>query len=935
MNIKRLFASAIFVLGIASGVSAQQMPPIPVDDHVRIGHLDNGLTYYIRHNEEPAGQVNFYIAQKVGSILEDESQRGLAHFLEHMCFNGTQHFPGNSLIKYLETIGVKFGADLNAYTSIDETVYNINNVPANVEGAVDSCLWILHDWADGLLLTDEDIDSERGVIHEEWRTRQVAMMRMYEHILPDLYPDGNRYGLRMPIGTLEVIDNFKYQTLRDYYEKWYRPDQQGVIVVGDIDVDRVEGKIKDIFNTIATPVNPAERFYVQIPDNAEPIVTIAKDKEQQYAIGYIFKKHDAVPAAAKANLDYLLTIYCDQVMNIMAAQRLNEMMMSADPPFVQAQYDNGDYFLAKTKQALMGIVVAKDGEFETGIKAMYREMLRIFRHGFTASEYDRARAELLTQVESQYKERNKTKSINYCQEYIRHFIDNEPIPGIENEYNILNQMAPNLPVDMVNAYIKELVGEGNLAVACMLPDKEGVTYPSEDELKQMLAAVEAEEIAPYEDESSDEPLVSELPAPGKTVKTAPAKFGYTEYTLSNGAKVYIRSTDFKEDQILMRAFSFGGQSLYPESDALNINLMSQATAMSGLGNFSYTELNKALSGKKVNVSRSVEMFSEDINGSSTPKDFETMLQLTYLNLTSPRRDDEAFQSLATRMRSILENQELNPATAFQDTVVAVAYNNNPRIKPPKAADIDKLDYDRMLTIDAERFGNIGDFKFIFTGNIDVETALPLIEQYIGCIKPSGKKEKYKDIKLRVEKGQKTNIFQKDMEVPKATVAFVESGKDKYNLKNAIVYNIAGQVLRIVFTEEIREKEGGTYGVSVRSNLESIPKPEYTLEIAYDTDPDKYEHLNGRISEILDDFTVSGPSQANLDKAKEYLQKKYTENQRENSYFSSCLRTYFETGVDLATDYEKTLNSITTEDVRAAIAKIRKQGNRIKVVMSGK
>ena len=568
---KRILTAALLLL---TGVfaSAQQMPPMPVDPAVRIGHLENGLTYYVRHNAEPEGQANFYIAQKVGSILENDDQRGLAHFLEHMCFNGTEHFPGNGIVKYCESIGVKFGADLNAYTSIDETVYNIDNVPvATVPSAIDSCLYILHDWAGSLLLEDEDIDKERGVIHEEWRQRNDANSRMYEIILPKIYP-GNKYGQRMPIGTMEVVDNFPYEALRSYYRTWYRPDQQAIVVVGDIDVDAVEAKIKDIFGTLpAAPADAPERVYTPVEDNEQTIVAIATDKEQSYPIIYVMAKHEAVTPAEKNTLDYLIYQYADAVADIMMSQRLHEMTEAADPDFVQAGISDDDFFFSKTKGAYFGFCTTDENQVLRGVTSIYREMLRATRNGFTASEYERARNELVSSIESQYNQREKIKSSSYCSEYVRHFIDNEPIPGIETEYALMQQLAPNIPVELVNEVVKSHMEEGrNLVVAMMLPQKEGLTYPSEEEVAAALAAVAAEQIAPYEDKVSDQPLIGKIRKPGKIKKVSEAPFGYTKMTLSNGATVYLKTTDFNKDEILLEAFSWGGTSLYPMSSTLKV-----------------------------------------------------------------------------------------------------------------------------------------------------------------------------------------------------------------------------------------------------------------------------------------------------------------------------------------------------------------------------
>lgn len=929
------FLTAALTMGLyfGAGMSAQQMPPIPVDPQVRIGHLDNGLTYYIRHNEEPKNQVNFYIAQKVGSILEEESQRGLAHFLEHMCFNGTEKFPGNSLIAYLESIGVKFGADLNAYTSFDETVYNIDNVPVTAPGAIDSCLWILHDWADGLLLTDEDIDHERGVIHEEWRTRRTAGIRMIEAAFPRMYPDC-RYAERMPIGLVEVIDNFPYQVIRDYYHKWYRPDLQGVVVVGDIDVDEIEGKIKDIFGGIPAPVDPAERVYFPVGDNQEPEVIMVKDKEQPYAISMLFCKHDPYPDEMKGNLNYFVYDYAVSMIDIMMANRIQEMMDAPDPAFIQAQISDGEYYVAKTKSAFTGIAVTSEAGLDRGVAAVYREMLRAQRHGFTEGEYERARADYMAHVESAYNDRAKIKSQSLCREYVRNFIENEPIPGIENEYALALKLAPSIPLEMINAVMSELVSDHNLVVVCELPDKEGVTYPSEAEMLASIKAVEAEEIAAYEDNASGEPLIAELPVPGKVVKTRDSRFGYKKLTLSNGAVVYLKTTDFKADEILMTVTSEGGTSLYDSSEAVTLGELGSIYTLGGVGNFSSTGLRKALAGKKVQVAPQIGLYTEGISGSSTPKDFETMLQLVNLYFTSPRMDDDAFSSYISRNKSALANQELSPSTALSDTIASVLYHNNPRALRVKSEDMDGIDYGRAMKLASERFANAADFTFIFTGSIDEQTMIPMIEQYIGSLPAGGKKEKRKDVGLEIARGTVENVFDKEMEVPKATTVMVESGKMKDGLKNSMLVDFVGQILNIVFTEEIREKEGGTYGVGVSSQLSAFPKSKALFQIVYETDPDKREHLNERIMEILNEFAANGPSEENVAKIKEYKAKKHAENLKSNSYYAGLISKWLRTGDDYFSTYDSVLESITAEDVRRTLADILKQGNHISIVMSG-
>ena len=465
---KAFMLMAAMMLLVSFSTVAQQMPELPVDENVRIGKLDNGLTYYIRHNETPKGQADFYIAQKVGSVLEEENQRGLAHFLEHMCFNGTTNFPGNGLRDWLESIGVKFGANLNAYTSVDETVYNISNVPVERESVQDSCLLILHDWANDLTLDPVEIDKERGVIHEEWRRSMAGQMRILENILPTIYP-GERYGVRLPIGTMEVVDNFPYQVLRDYYETWYRPDQQGIIVVGDIDVDRIEAKIKEMFSSIEMPENAKPREYFPVADNEGTIYAIGSDKEQTNSIAFMFIKQDVLPKEMRNTPAFYMQEYVNKMITSMMNSRLAEIASKPDSPFAQAYLSYGEFFIAKTKDALDLTVVGKDNDIRDDFSAAYRELLRAARGGFTLTEYERAQKEYLSDLETKYNNREKRESGEYVNEYVRNFIDGNPIPGIEVEYQLVNMIAPQIPVAIINQAMQQYVTENNRVVACMLP----------------------------------------------------------------------------------------------------------------------------------------------------------------------------------------------------------------------------------------------------------------------------------------------------------------------------------------------------------------------------------------------------------------------------------------------------------------------------------
>ena len=934
--LKRLF-TALLIVGSAVMASAQQqpqMPPIPTDPNVRIGKLANGLTYYIRHNELPENRADFYIAQKVGSILEEENQRGLAHFLEHMCFNGTTHFPGKGIINWLETIGVRFGENLNAYTSIDETVYNINNVPVIRDGIVDSCLLILHDWANDLTLDPKEIDNERGVIHEEWRTGQGAMMRMYEQALPKAF-EGSKYGHRLPIGTIEVIDNFPYQALRDYYEKWYRPDQQGIIVVGDIDVDKVEAKIKELFSPIEMPANAAERVYEQVPDNKEPIVTIAKDKEQPVTMIYLWHKHPATPNEAKGNMGYLVQNYLFTMIESMLNARLEELKQSAEPPFIDAGSGNNDFLLAKTVEAFVGIAISKDDGIPTALAAIAREIERARKFGFTASEYARAKADYLRMLESAYNERDKMKNNQYVQEYVRHFIDNEPIPGIEMEYTVMNQLAPNIPIKAINSILPQLIKDENIVINIFGPDKEGMVYPTEAEILDILNKTKAEEITAYVDKVSDEPLMKETPKAGKIVKTEEGPYGSTALTLSNGVRVVLKSTDFKADEIRMRAFSPGGTSVFGTKEAIQLKMLNSVASLGGLGNFSNVDLEKVLAGKKATIGATISGLSEGLNGSCSPKDLETLLQLVYLSFTAPRMDDAAFQSFKQRTKASLENQEADPMTALTDTLQKEMYGNHPLAGRVKAEMIDQIDYNRIMEMYKDRFKEAGDFTFLFVGNINLEEAKPLIETYLGGLPTINRKENYQDVKMDIRKGAHKNLFEKQMETPKATVLNIISGNCEYNLKNDLLMTMLSQTMSMVYLETVREKEGASYGVSAFGQLSRGVKDEAIFQIYFDTDPAKREKMEQIVMSELQKVAQEGPRPEHLAKVKEFLLKKHIENAKENGYWLGQLNNYYWYNTDMNTDYEKLVNELSVEDVKKFTKALLDQGNIIEITMTAK
>ena len=914
------------------GTSAQQMPNVPLDPAVKVGVLPNGLTYFIRHNEWPEKRCDFYIAQKVGSIQEEDNQRGLAHFLEHMCFNGTTHFPGDALKQYLERIGVKFGENLNAYTSFDETVYNINNVNVETTGAIDSCLLILHDWSHDLLLEDKEIDKERGVINEEWRMRRSAMMRMQEAAFKDLYV-GSRYAERMPIGTMDIVMNFPYEDLRSYYRRWYRPDLQGLVIVGDVDPAVIEQKIKDMFADIApAPADAAKREVIPVPDNDEPLVSIQKDKEQTAAYAMLMFKHEATPREFKDKVPYMMVNFLEGAVSGMFAERLHELSQKPDCPFMYAGIEFGEYLVAKSTESVNATVVMKEGQYLQSIAAVYRELLRAKRGGFTEAEFERYKQEFLSRVDAQYEARNKVQNTSYVNQYVRHFLDNEPAPGIEWIHQNMKNIVPMLPLEAVNQSFPALISDKNRAIALFMPEKEGLQYPTKEEILKTLANVDAEEIEVFKEEVNNDPLVPELKSKAKIKSVTDDFYGAKLITLSNGIKVHVLPTDYSPNKISMKATSWGGNSLYPNDEYLcsgNADMVS----MGGWGSFSTTQLNKRLSGIQASVTPSVSDRTEGLNGNCVKKDFETMLQLTYLCFTSPRRDDEVFQSTMARFRDALKNQDLNPMTALQDSVASVLYNNNIRAKRVRLEDIEKISYNRILDIYKERFANAADFEFYLVGDLNIDSIKPLLVKYLGALPVNKKMEKYKVIDRKLTKGERTCIFEKEQDTPSATVNFVYHAPLKDNMRNDIMVDMLQQSMSMLYTETVREDEGGAYGVPVSASLSDYPEEIATVQIKLPTAPEKMERMMKVVYDGIEKLCAEGPSEDYLQKIKEYMVRSHAENLKKNGYWMNQLYTRTRYNQDYVTGYEEAVQGVTVNDIKELAQKIFKSGNRLVVGMT--
>lgn len=924
------------MLLLALNAGAQQVQPLPVDPKVRYGKLDNGLTYYIRANKEPKQRADFYIAQNVGAILENDSQNGLAHFLEHMAFNGTKNFPGKGVINYLEKIGVKFGADVNAHTSLDETVYNLSDVPTVRDGIVDSALLVLHDWSSFISLEDTEIDAERGVIREEWRQGAGADRRMWKESNKLKYP-GSQYAIRDVIGDTAIINNFNHATIRDFYKKWYRPDLQAILIVGDVDVDKVEAKIKALFTDIPKKENEAERIVYPIADNEKPIISVVKDKEARMTRIELEYKHDKLPDNIKLSMNGYAFNTINGLISTMIGNRFEEITQQADAPFVGAYANYGE--LVKSKDAFQLLAIPKEGQELTGLNALLLEAEKIKRFGFTNSELERAKIDFLKNVEKAYNERDNQKNNDLIEEYVRNFLNQESIPGIDWEYQTLQAMLPQLKVEMVNQVAKSYVTDTNMIVSIMAPDKEAVKIPTEEQIRQAIDNSKKAELTAKAEEKSNRPLIDKAPKAGKVVKVAQNKsLGTTEWTLSNGVKVVFKPTEFKKDEILLSAFSQGGLSKVTNpADLPSGMLAASIVSNNGLGQYNLIELNKILTGKIASVSPQIGSYDEGFNGNSSVKDFETLLQLVYLHFTAPRKDDNAFKAMMNGYRASLANAASDPRKAFSDTVNTMVTNHHPRTIIIGLKTLDLIDQDKALAIYKERFALPADFTFIFTGNINPanDSVKNAIVTYLGGLKSKKETEKFTDVNIRKPKGKVGNSFEKEMKIRKASNFILYSGSMPYTIYNRTAITAVGSILNIRYLESIREKEGGSYGVGVRGSITNTPIDEATLMMQFDTDPLKQEKLISIIYSEVDEIISKGPRADDLQKVKENMLKKYTEDLAENGWWQSAVQRFYQDKMNLVDDYKASVEALTPEVIQSTLKNLVSQGNVLEVVMKPK
>ncbi len=933
------------LLAISAG--AQQLS---IDKAVRKGRLSNGLTYFIRHNDQTPGQADFYIAQRVGSILEEPEQRGLAHFLEHMAFNGTVNFPdGNggdrAIRQWCERNGIKFGADLNAYTSIDETVYNIANAPVTKAGVTDTCLLILHDWSNSLLLRDNEIDQERGVIREEWRTRRAgrAVQRMMEDATPVIYA-GSKYADCLPIGHIEVVDTFHYDVLRDYYKKWYRPDLQAIIVVGDINVDDIENRIKAVFSDIPAPAaNAAERIYYPIADNKEMIVFNKADDEQPTVNFTLMMKRKPGKREERATHESFIDDYKSRLAMFVLRQRLSELPKAEQPKVMSASCRDGAFYFTDAEDAFTLNIGLLPDQPQAGIDAAMEIVEKARLYGITPSELQHAKEQYNVNLEHRLETKDKTRNGEYVNKIVSHFCNATHLMSIEDEADLEHSLMESITLEDVNNKLKEIIHAPNNGYneVCMVygPTKWNnapYTMPTNEQFKNWILNAEKKQ---YENDNVDKPIdrtfIKKLPKKGKIKAKREIENGYTEYTLSNGIKVYARPSELEPNRLTIKMSRLGGASLYEDKDMASLHYLGTVITQSGAADFDYLTLEKKRAGKALRVTPFINDENEGVSGVCAAGDFKTWLEVAYLYITQPRRDDKIFNSLMARQHSILKNRTASPQVTYNDSLRMTIYGKSERTLPITVDRLKDVSLDRIYEIYKERFSNLAGMNLVVTGDIRTDEFEDLICQYVASLPGKPSKAAPATVGshcLDIQKGRITSEFHMDQKTPSALTNVVYSANVEYTPLNALKTDVLAQIMRGIYTEKVREEKGGTYGVSVQSQNWRYPNDGCSLTINFRCDPNKYAELIPIIDQQMQIMSQQGPSEEELQKIKEYEQKNFDRALLTNGYWEYIMQHKLDDGIDLHKDYMKMVNSLTTADIREICRQIVSSGNRIQVTM---
>jgi zinc protease len=914
-SIRIIFLLAGLIVFIQfSGAQSDLNIPVPLDPAVRTGKLENGLTFFIKYNKEPEKRASFYFIQNTGALVEKDNQNGLAHFMEHMSLNGTLHFPGKGIISSLEKHGVSFGADINASTGQDETVYNLSDVPVDAPGLIDTCLLAMYDWSDFVTLDDKEIDAERPVIIEEWRQGRDAGFRMMKQYMPVILKD-SKYAVRDVIGDVEVIKNFSYNTLKQFYHNWYRPDLQAVAVVGDFDVNEMEKKIRALFSQLKPVENPEPRPVFEVPPHKETYFVLATDKEaSQSSVNLFILRKGADPS--QKNQGYLRLQILTRLINSMMSVRINDMLQKGNPPFVDGSVSYSE--IVRGYDVLVISATAKPNQEDIALESIYTEAERAKRYGFTDSELERAKANLLTSYDNYYKQKDKIPNDSYISEMQNYFLSNEPFPSIDFEYDFVRNQLPGVSAREVSVLFQNLLGEDNRAIVITGPEDKASKHLTESESREVMRKVQIADISAYQDVKTGQSLINEILKGSKIIKTTELnQFGAVEWTLSNNAKVIYKKADFEKDNVILSSYSPGGTSLY-ETDMLpSATILPAIIGMYGLGDFDNVTLQKMLAGKKATAGISLNELTEGINGSSTPKDFETMMQLLWLRFERPRFDKDAHNAIMSRYEAFITNMAKDPSRIMQDSVSLYLTSYSPRTMVMNPDFLRLVDFEKVRRIYTERFRNASDFTFFIVGNISADTIRPLVEKYIGSIESFPGKEKWIDRKVMPPKGKFEKEVQIPLTVPKATVFVSHNAMLKYNSYNNVTLKVIQGILDLVFTEKVREEAGGTYGVQLNFSSQKYPVQEATDLIMFDCDPAKAKDLKEIIYREIDNLVKNGPSRENLDKTVNNLLKNREESKLHNSYWSNTLYAYYYTGIDIndPANYENILRKLTVNDVK--------------------
>ena len=933
-----VLAAVVAFTAVAQRVNGPAPEIIPNDPAVRTGQLENGMKYYIRHNSKQKGLADFYIIHNVGAIQEADNQQGLAHFLEHMAFNGTTNLPGKMLIEWCEKVGIKFGANLNAGTSWDYTQYLIKDVPVSRQGVVDTAMLILHDWSHFITLDHDEIDKERGVIQEELRTRDGASWRSTIHLLKTLFK-GTKYEHRNLIGHLDGLQSFTYDDIRTFYDKWYRPDYQAVVVVGDIDAEKVEAQVKSLMADIPAPAaDAATKEVIIVPDNQEPIVSLFEDPEMLESEISLFIKRPALPIQFRNTVQAEMLSLINTLGTTMANARLSEIAMKPNAPFTSAHLGNGGVGICPTLDGLTLSVGTKDGELVAGYAAALTELERIRRHGFTEGEFERAKAQVLRREEQAYNNRNDRMNGQYVNRYLSAFRRNTAFPDAEMEWKMDQAIINGLPLEAINQTFASYITDHNNVIIINAPKKEGVVNPTKDGVLAVMAQVKASQIDPYQDNTVKEPLIApNTKLKGSKVKksAANATLGTTEWTLKNGVKVVVKPTTFKADEVQIRMVAQAGISALSDEDYNTGKYLSLVTSQMGISKFSATELRKQLSGKSASTAVAPDDYTTSVIGSGSPKDIETILQLLYLRFTDPRFNEDDFNTVLGQYISYVENIKSNPDYTASSEQLKTLYNNNPRRQQISTEVLKSINYQRIAPIYKQLLSNAADFTMYIVGNVDLETLKPLVEKYIGSL-PANKKKLTKrvDDGVQYAKGEVVNDFKAPMQQPKVSVCRIYTGDIDFNLENSVAINFLKDILRARYTESIREEKGGTYGVSVGGSLNALYTPNYEFDIQFDTNEAMADELSEIVVAELKQIAANGPKAEDLNKVREYLIKEWNNRLVQNGAWMNYLYQYYTYGeaMNRVANYEAVVKGMTAEKIAALAAKVLADNNMTYVVM---